>query len=129
MWKRTRQCLMGKGMCPCGVLHKERKGKREEEKGKEISHSTLSIVDVLADVQHMHDFQRVSKVVTCLVVPGIEDPDGECTRILAAVSPVNWEDYIQPFRLALTVPETFPEDPVKWGVIWMVPSPGIGEGR
>jgi len=25
-------------MCPCGILHKERKGKREEEKERKKSH-------------------------------------------------------------------------------------------
>src|ERR1700722_8463021 len=129
MWKRTRQRLMGKGMCPCGELHKRGRGKGKKKKGKEISHSAPSIVDVLADVQHVHDLQRVSKIVACLVVPGIEDPDGECPGVLTSVSPIDWEYDVKTFSLAFTVAKTFLEDPVKWGVIRMVSSPGIGERR
>src|ERR1700722_1841219 len=34
MWRRTRQRLMGKGKCPCGILHKKKKGKGGKEKGE-----------------------------------------------------------------------------------------------
>src|SRR3984957_19038236 len=108
-----------------------RKGgeRREGEKRKEISHSALSIVDVLADVQHVHDLQRISKVVARFVVPGIEDPDGERPGVLTSVSPIDREYDVKTLSLAFTVAKTFLEDPVKWGVIRMISSPGIGERR
>src|ERR1700722_7545867 len=34
MWRRTRQRLMGKGVCPCDVLHKERGKEKRREKGE-----------------------------------------------------------------------------------------------
>src|ERR1700722_20278360 len=105
MWKRTRQRLMGKGMCPCGILHK-REGERKEEKREEISHSALSIVDVLADVQHVHDLQGVGKVVARLVVPRTEYPAEEHPGVLISVSPIDWEYDVKPLRLASTVAET-----------------------
>src|SRR3984957_616897 len=129
MWRRTRQRLMGKG-CVHVVYYIRRGGEKERrKKGKEISHSAFSIVDVLADVQHVHDLQRVSKVVACLVVSGIEDPDGKRPGVLTSVSPIDWEYDVKTFSLAFTVAKTFLEDPVKWGVIRMVSSPGIGERR
>ena len=111
MWKRMHQRLMEEGRCPCGVFHKEKEREKRKRKGKEISHSTLSIVDLPADVQHMHDLQGVSEVVSHLVVSGIKDPDGKCAGILASVMPIDWENNIEPFCLASAISETFLEDP------------------
>src|SRR3984957_5104949 len=127
MWKRMRQRLMGKGMCPCGRLHKKGGGKKKERKGEEISHSALPIVGVHADVKHVHDLQRIGEVITRLVVFGVEDPNRERTGILSSIAPVDWKDDIEPLRLSLTVTETFLEYPPEWWVIRISAIPCIRE--
>src|ERR1700722_6531363 len=77
----------------------------------------------------MHDLQRFSQVVACLIVPGIEASDGERPGVLTSVSPIDWEYDVKTFSHAFTVAKTFFEDPVKWGIIRVVSSPGIGERR
>ena len=121
------QRLMGKGMCPCGLLHKEREEKREKEKGKEISHNALSIVDVPTDVKHVHDLQRISEVITRLVVFGVKDPNRERTGIFTPTTPVHWKDNIKPLRLSLTVTETLLEYLPEWWVVRMTTIPYIRE--
>src|ERR1700722_10448791 len=126
MWKRTRQRLMGKGMCPCGMVYyirKEGRGKRR----REISHSALSIVGVRADVKHVHDLQRIGKVITRFMVLGVEDPNRERTSIFTPIAPVYREDDIKPLRFSLTVTETFLKYlPERW-VVWIGAIPCIRE--
>jgi len=106
---------------------RKRKGKGMRKKGKEISHSALSIVDVPIDVKHVHDLQRIGEVITCLVVLGVEDPNGEHTSIFTSIAPVYWEDNIEPLCFSLTVTETFFEYlPERW-VVWISAIPCIRE--
>src|ERR1700722_5016882 len=37
MWKRTRQRLMGKGMCPCGDYIRRKKGKRRKRRERNLT--------------------------------------------------------------------------------------------
>src|SRR3984957_21291681 len=118
MWRRMRQRLMGKGMCPCGDYIRKKKEKGREKR-KEISHSASSIVGVRADVKHVHDLQRIGEVVTRLVVLGIEDPNRERTSVFTSIAPVHWEDDIKSFCFSLAVTETFLEYlPERW-IIWI----------
>src|ERR1700722_20171496 len=128
MWMRTRQCLMGKGMCPCGDYIRKGEGEKERERRKEISHSTSSIVGVCADVKHVHHLQGIGEVVICLLVRGIERPDGKRPGIFCAVTPIDGEDNIEPLGLALTITETFLEDPCERRVIWIHTTPSIRKG-
>src|ERR1700722_7781854 len=126
MWKRTRQRLMGKGMCPCGMVYYIRKEGRGEKR-KEISHSASSIVGVRADVKHVHDLQRIGEVVTRLVVLGVEDPNRERSGIFASIAPVHWEDDVKPLCFSLTVTETFFEYLPERRVVWISAIPCIRE--
>src|ERR1700722_6584593 len=122
MWRRTCQRLMGRGCVH--VMYYIRKGERR----KEISHSALLIVDVLADVKHVHDLQGVSEVIARRLVRSIESPDRECSSVFSTVTPIDREDDIKPFRFAFAITETFLEDPCKWRVIRVHTTPSIRKG-